>query len=458
MGELDQLPYIFLDQPSPLRMQRTENSAGSSAPPEVGAAGDDGVIETAPESSTGASTVQRRPSSREPRAEGDPLPVPIHLSDAGEVARERIERAIRVIDAGAEPRAAAELGEWLNAQRQSDHLIEPLAHARIYAAIAPELARRLRASDVRVTAECYTDRDARACEMRDELGRLSELARAAVLSAGISAALLVAVAGLAAVPAVSVSQLRVGVLALSLVAVVSSAVAAGLIHRIRGGSLHDRWMKRRAEAEAERLRYFSLLVDGPPLGEPLLQLEYLRRFQLDVQRRFFRQRGDDQRRRAERRFSLVAATMVAAGIATGVAGVLGASVSTAFTSLAALALVAQAFGARAENQEAAEQSGRHAERYEQTAVALDRLYARLDEVREATATLAPGEDPEAMRAFAAAAHDILGAEHREWLDETREARVALEGLERLLADAARSRGSGAEPSSPVQSEPGAADG
>jgi hypothetical protein len=377
--------------------------------------------------------------------DGDRSPFAIRMGGAGDEVRERIERAIRVIDAGGEPGAAARRAEGPDDSWAADHAIEPLEHARLYAGIAPELAHRLRASDVRVAAECFTERDGRANELRRELGWLSEWARTSVLVAGISAALLVATAGFAGVPQIDATLLRLLVLALSVTAVVASAAAAGLIYRIRGGALSERWMRRRAEAEAERLRFFSLIVDGSRFDEPLLQLEYFRRFQLDVQRKFFRDRADQHRRRADRRFSVVAITMVMAGIATGVAGVLGAAVATAWTGVAALALVAQAFGARAENREAAEQSARHAERYEQTALILDRLYARLDEVREATAALPPDAPPEAMRALVAAVHERMELEHREWLDDTRIGATALDELERLLGEAERRRGGSAGP-------------
>jgi hypothetical protein len=346
--------------------------------------------------------------------------------------RERIEAAIRAIDQNADATGGPEIPP-------PDYVITPVEHAGRYERSAPELAARLRMSDVRVAAESFTDRDARAERLRKEFDTLAERARTSVLVAGVSAAALVATAGLSGVPGLGGGVTAAAVLALSLAAVVASALAAGYIYRIRAGSVLERRLRWRAEAEVERLRYFSLVAAAYRLSNPLLQLEYFRRYQLDVQRAYYRVRGEQHRARADRRFSVVAAAMVAAGIATGVAGVLGATLAVGWTSLAALALVAQAFGARAENREAAEQSARNADRYEHTAAALDRLCGMLDQVRDATAALGPDEEPIVLRRFVEAVHEQLLEEHREWLDDTRRVGASIDRLEQLIGEAERQR-------------------
>src|SRR5690606_34178347 len=127
----------------------------------------------------------------------------------------------------------------------------------------------------------------------------------------------------------------------------------------------------------------------------------------------------------------------AAGIATGIAGVLGAAIHPSWTSLAAIGLVAQAFSARAENRMVSEQSLRNAERYDQTRLALDDLYRMLDRVRRATAALGPDEEPTVMREYVAAIHERLAAEHRQWLDDTQLASEAVARLEVMIEDSQR---------------------
>jgi hypothetical protein len=273
--------------------------------------------------------------------------------------------------------------------------------------------------------------------LRAEFEKKSARARAAVLTSTIAAALLVSSAGAAAIPGLPAAVLNSGVIVLSVVAVVAAAMAGGWVQSIRGAALLERWMKRRAEAERERERYFTLLAEETRLEEPLLQLEYIRRYQLDVQRAFFDGRGEHHRRGADRQVVVISAAMAAAGIATGVAGVLGASLHPSWTSLAAVGLVAQAFSSRAENRLASQQSLRHAERYDQTRLALDDLYRLLDRVRLATATIGPDDEPTVMREYVAAIHERLAAEHRQWQDDTQLASEAVAHLETMIEDSQR---------------------
>lgn len=335
----------------------------------------------------------------------------------------RIEAAVRIIDA---PPAIG---------TRPDYVLAPLDHAELYAESAPELAERLRRSDLRITAESYVKRDAKANGLRAEFEDKSSRARNAVLVTTLAAALLVASAGTAAIPWLPAALVDWGVIMLSIATVAAGAMAAGWIQAIRGRALLERWMKARAEAESERLRYFSLLADETLLENPLLQLEYVRRYQLDVQRAYFDSRGDEHRRGADRQMMLIAVATALAGIAAGVGGVLGASIHTSWTSLAALGLVAQAFAARAENRLASHQSVRNAERYEQTRTALDELYRLLDRVREATATA--GGDLSVMREYVTAIHDRLASEHRQWLDDTQLAGEAIARLESMIEESTR---------------------
>ena len=65
----------------------------------------------------------------------------------------------------------------------------------------------------------------------------------------------------------------------------------------------DIWMRQRAEAETQRIKLFRRVIDAEEQardGElPLLplQLEYFRRFQLDVQRLYYDKRGKQHRNR-----------------------------------------------------------------------------------------------------------------------------------------------------------------
>lgn len=310
--------------------------------------------------------------------------------------------------------------------RPKDYVIAASEHARQYAESAPELAEVLQSGEVQVAAERYEELDQKALEAQRRFTTASNRARSAVFWAGVAGALLLAAASLSTVLGDALS--RILVVLFSVAGVVAGGLAAGWIHSIRSGALLEQWMTRRAEAEAERLRYFNLISREREIPEPLLQLEYFRRYQLDVQRIYYRDRGQQHDTDAGRMLRIGSAAMAAGGITSGLAGVLGASIAPHWASIAGLAVVAQAVAARAENQEATAQHRRNAERYERTRNVLDQLYGMLDSVRSATAA----GDLAVMREFVASVHEQLSLEHRQWLEEIGAASEAVNRLEQLL--------------------------
>ncbi len=310
--------------------------------------------------------------------------------------------------------------------RPNDYVIAPSAHASQYAKDAPELARLLRSSEVQAAAELYEDLDETALEAQERFVAVSNRARVAVLIAGLAGAMLLAAASLS--PLLGESTTRFLIIVATVVGVIAAGLAAMWIHSIRSGALLERWMKSRAEAELERLRYFELVTSEREISEPLLQLEYFRRYQLDVQRVYYRNRGKQHAAAADRTLGVGTAAMAAGGIITALAGAFAASLGSYWASIAGLALVAQAIAAHAENREATAQHRRNAERYQRTRHALDRLSGMLDSVRSATAegSLA------VFQQFVVSVHDKLSLEHRQWVEEMHEAGEAVNRLENLL--------------------------
>ncbi|NIQ59764.1 MAG: hypothetical protein GWN71_42500, partial [Gammaproteobacteria bacterium] len=291
----------------------------------------------------------------------------------------------------------------------------------------PELAALLRESAVGVTAEQYERADERAIEAQRQFLKTSGRARAAVFWAGVATAGILVVGALAQGLPEGLENILLLVLASG------GAVAGGLagvwIQVIGRDKLLETWMRYRAEAETLRLRYFEQVTRDSELSEPLLQLEYFRRYQLDVQRAFYGVRADEHRDATERATRASTLATGVGAVATGLAGALGAALSAAWSALAGLGFAGQAVSARYDNREATTQSRRNAERYERTRKILDRLYAKLDEVRSGTAQ---GELA-IMHEFVAAVHEQLSVEHREWLDEMGSAGEAVRRLEDLLA-------------------------
>jgi hypothetical protein len=82
------------------------------------------------------------------------------------------------------------------------------------------------------------------------------------------------------------------------------AAALGLAAYISVGRLFKRWMEARAEAELARLALFDQVMEAREEARPgelpllPLKLEYVRRYQLDVQTRYYGGRGEQHRRAA----------------------------------------------------------------------------------------------------------------------------------------------------------------
>lgn len=341
------------------------------------------------------------------------------MTPSPNTAQQRIRRAIDVI----------------GSERPDDYIIAPSEHAERYRETAPDLADVLRRSEIQVSAERFEELDARALEAQTRFTSLSNRARSAVFWAGISAAVLLATGAFS--PLLTELVTRAFLLVSMAAGALASALAAAWIRAIRTGALLERWMTRRAEAETERLRFFELVTRAEGVSEPLLQLEYFRRYQLDVQRTYYRKRGADHRAEGDRKLSRSGTAMALGGGASALAGVLAASLEPYWAGLAAFGLAGQAVAARLENEEATSQSRRNAERYERTSLALDRLFGELDRMRHAMAA----GNREVLSAYVESVHQQLSLEHRQWLDEISAAGEAAARLEKLLEEYSETKSS-----------------
>ena len=327
----------------------------------------------------------------------------------------------------------AEAAERITAARniigsgsRHDYVIAPEEHAALYDASAPELAALLRSSEIELAARQFSERDAEALRAQSEFRAAYTRARGAVFVAGVAAAVLM-VAGV--LSNALTDRYATGLLiAASVVGVVGGAIAGLWIRRIGDGRLLEAWMTKRAAAEMDRLRYFELIAQRAQLREPLLQLEYFRRYQLDVQRAYYGVRGEQHRLQANRALSLSSSGMAIASIGNGLAGVLALTLSAPWAAIAGIGLLGQAFAAAVENGEATSQDRRNAERYARTRELLDQLYALLDRVRVG---IAAGELA-ALHNFVDSVHDQLSLEHRQWLEELGATSSAVARLQAVL--------------------------
>jgi SMODS and SLOG-associating 2TM effector domain 1 len=319
----------------------------------------------------------------------------------------------------------------LGAERTDDYKIEPTRHAGELAAKAPSLALALRKSELSVVSEEYERLDGQANRHQHTFKDTANRANWAVfLTACFSTLLLVAG------PLKSVAGLPLGVVhpILGVCGVISGALGSMWVYRAREGKLLDNWMRARAAAESLRTQYFETITSlqladsNSPITPALLQFEYFRRYQLDVQVAFYRRRAEDHGRDADRLLVTSAYSVALASISAGLAAVLS-GVNPAWISIAALGTAATALASFASTKESVNQSRRNMERYTNTCDALTLLKRKLDAVR----TAAAAGEMEPMKQFVKAAHEQIGAEHRQWLAAAKSMQPAIDKLEDTLS-------------------------
>jgi SMODS and SLOG-associating 2TM effector domain 1 len=314
----------------------------------------------------------------------------------------------------------------------ADYGLSPVEHAAELKTSAPKLAALLIRSAPVELARQYAEADTEALVAERTFKRWVIRANRAVLATATVSALLMAVALLAG---------RLGgltqtiLIALALIGVATGGIASMSLFRVKEGRLLEDWMTARARAETKRLSYFSYIVNssvGPlDLQLELLKLEYFRRYQLDLQLAYYKTRRSGHRNSAERTLNISAGSVMVAAIASGAAGVLGAMRSE-WAALGSLAVFGAALQAFAAARESLNQDRRNAERYDNTAQALQGLRERLDDVRlgiAAGSTSVLGE-------YVSAVQDQLSLEHRQWLEGAENMQAAVARLEKALSSGA----------------------
>ena len=312
----------------------------------------------------------------------------------------------------------------------NDYVIQPTAHAAQLPADGQALADLLRKSELTVLASEYERKDREANQNRDSFKAAASRANWAVfLTACFSALLLVAGAQRSITPGV----LKAALVAFGIGGVVSGGLGSMWLFQVREGRLLNGWMNSRAAAEALRMQYFETVTNAQSVATAstlpvaLLQFEYFRRYQFDVQLAFYDKRALDHRRDADRILRLSAAAVAVASMSAGIA-VLGL-LNTTWISVAALGAIATALSSFASATEGINQSRRNLESYTKARDALALLQRKLDDIRVAAAD---GER-EPMKQFVAAVHDQLSAEHRQWLDAVQGIQPAIDRLDDALS-------------------------
>jgi hypothetical protein len=321
--------------------------------------------------------------------------------------------------------------DTIGAATDTDYVIAPTRHAEEFKVKAPALSVVLGSSAVSVAARRYEERDKDANVSQAEFKRVFNRSNITVLLTAILIALILAI-GIVAPPEWA-KFARALLIGLGIASVITGALAAYDLNTLKQGKLLGAWMSNRALAETARLEYFNIVAKStaaastPDSLVELFKLEYFRRFQLDVQRDFYRVRSRENWQKAKQILSLSGLAIAGAALVTGLAGSLNFW-SPKVAALAALGTVFTALSSFAANHEGVYQNQRNAERYARTGEALEGIAAKLDDVRAGVQQA--GQEP--LMGFIEAVHEQLSLEHRQWLGQQTEAENAFTRLQDTL--------------------------
>lgn len=316
-----------------------------------------------------------------------------------------------------------------------DWIIEPTRHEKRYRESAPALAEVLSRSDINVTANEFENFDHNADKAQYKFKTAAKRANLAVLLTACIGSIVLVLNGLELLSD-SEKYSKTIFLVLGIGAIVVGGLGTMWLYQIQAGKLLENWMSKRAKAETYRLELFNLVSSVPgskdisseiPLS--LLQLEYFRRYQLDVQIAYYEGAGLRHSKIASKILSLSGIAVFLGTIATGLSGILG-SVNPSYTGFAALGVISVALSTFAAVKEGISQDRRNAERYERTRQALVEIRRKLDDIRVAVAE----NNRKPMEMFISLVHEQISLEHRQWLKSADNTQKSIAMLQKSLDD------------------------
>jgi len=317
----------------------------------------------------------------------------------------------------------------IGAKLPTDWILEPKTHAKGLPASADALRRVLERPEIAGFIAAYEAADPAAGRWQKIHKRWSRLAFACRFGAiTVGAVALLYVAG-----AIAGSGLTLA-LTLEYALIIASLVASFML-TVR--KPFEKWMQERGKAENARLDMFKLATEAEetPRADELpllpLQLEYFRRYQLDVQRFYYRQRGTEHANGARKIkvTRLIATGVVALAAVPACLGLLAAWAPSLLPAalvpaadlsrshemhiaLLVLGIITSALAELVVALSLADLDLRNSIRYLSNADNLDVLREKyLDDARAAAAA----GDKDKVADFIELAQVYISSEHREWV-------------------------------------------
>lgn len=312
-----------------------------------------------------------------------------------------------------------------------DYKIEPSKFHEIFGQISPKLSEILQHSSFQEKAKRYENFDKLAIKEQSKFKRSAFEATLAICLSAASGSVLTGLSLSQFGPMLCTAIL----FSLGFISAGGGAWAAFRLYQIRHEKLLELWMTSRAKAETERLSYFNsvsryLVKKYSADTSVLLFFVFMfKRYQLEVQRIYYKCRSDDHRQSLTITSRIGGAAAVLLVVGSGGFGMIGAFVPKVLP-FAALGTIGAAIAAFASRREEINQDERSYERYTRTSDILSQIAEMHDDV---VSIVASGHSADVIIKYVAAVNDQLSLEHRQWTSDSSEMSSALSALEESLS-------------------------
>jgi hypothetical protein len=309
----------------------------------------------------------------------------------------------------------------------------------------PELAEILGSSAITTSLDTFDRQDVESIAQQTDLKYETNRANLCLLAAGVTSAVILAVAATAGtaagqvVDAAGPSTAKFNItLLLGLLTLAFGAGAAYFNFVARDQGRVSRWQASRGDAEMARQAVFTTIASaagGKSAKTVLFGLTVVIRDLLEDQRAYLAKAAQRHRNSSvisSRWGGLAGALAFIGGSGAIVASQGGAS----WANWIILAGVfGAAIGAYAANREALNRDRANADRYERTLVALDGIKGRTDDIAR---QIANGE-PRALAVFTGAITDLLSTEFKQWQEGAAQAEASLAKLDEQLSELGKTK-------------------
>jgi hypothetical protein len=321
----------------------------------------------------------------------------------------------------------------------------------------PELAEILESASITTSLETFGRRDKESIAQQTDLKFEANRANLCLLAAGVTSAVILAVAATAGTTAGQVAeaakdaagQSSVGpstgrfniTLVLGLLTLAFGAGAAYFNFVARDQGRVSRWQASRSDAEAARQAVFTTMASaagGKSAKAVLFGLAVVVRDLLEDQRSYLDKAAQRHRKSSEisSRWGGLGGSLAFIGGSGAIVASQGGALWTNWIILAGV--FGAAIGAYAANREALNRDRANADRYERTLVALDGIKGRTDDIAR---QIMNGER-KALAIFTGAITDLLATEFKQWQEGTAQAEASLGKLDGQLRELSKNRAQG----------------